>query len=908
MCRRSPPSPLAPAGLLALLLTPACVCQAAVPALRALRHEVAFRSSGPGGGFSNPCGVAALADGGLVVVDRGYHHARVLDPKGQLVAMIGTGFGSDPGKFLSPSAAAVSRDGDIVIADMFNDRMQRFSRDGTLLQVFGNEAGSPGRLQHPTGVSCSPSGDWFVVDQWNHRVVRFTAGGQFVLAWGVLGTGPGEFQYPCQVAVDRVGRVYVTDLLNHRVQVFTGGGVWLRSWGSEGTGDGQFESPTGIAVDPQGSVFVAESGNDRLQRFTGSGVWEATFSGPGTDPGLLRDPMQIASSGTGRLLVADEANHEIDAFTALPARGSDEPVAILTDTWSLDSVDPTYRPNGIAADASGGVFVVDAWRRFRHLSPFGAIDGWVSPPGNYMGLDRYLRPSIAHHEGRIYLADPDLDRILVHDSLGNLVTAFGFPGDKPGYLSDPNYVRFDDSGVLHVLNGNPPRIDRFTPEGIFLSTLAVSANEGSMDVSAPGHITTFSQPIVLAQPIRNGILFEYTNDGTRITLVPALGTTELASVVDLPGRGLYVSERHENAIRRYDEEGTLRGRLVLPPLANAGTSDLVDMDTSPGGDLFVNDRFAQVVRRYATPAEPVDLVDRPADQGFVFRLRFLRSSTDHVSAPVRATGYQVLRRMDGDPPPAPDVAPGLPDWEIVATVPATTADEYSVDVPSLANASPGAVMLSTYSIRTLTSPALTLDSRALTGASTDDVEPEAPGSLQGGVEVGGLALHWRAVSEPVSTYRVYRGAEPDFEISEMVLIGETIDTAFVDPGAREGDYAVTAVDLAGNEGPPARIGPGDLVGGSGEPPPPLFSLSGAWPNPTRGEPLVVTFSLPDASSARLQLFDPSGRLVVSQELAEPGPGTHRHQIRPSRRLAPGLYLIRLTAGAGTRVARAVVLD
>src|SRR5262249_23170352 len=57
-------------------------------------------------------------------------------------------------------------------------------------------------------------------------------------------------------------------------------------------------------------------------------------------------------------------------------------------------------------------------------------------------------------------------------------------------------------------------------------------------------------------------------------------------------------------------------------------------------------------------------------------------------------------------------------------------------------------------------------------------------------------------------------------------------------------------------------------------------LLGALPNPSRG-PLVIGFSLRDASSARLELFDLAGRRIESRELGSLGIGFHPITLRPS---------------------------
>jgi len=84
-----------------------------------------------------------------------------------------------------------------------------------------------------------------------------------------------------------------------------------------------------------------------------------------------------------------------------------------------------------------------------------------------------------------------------------------------------------------------------------------------------------------------------------------------------------------------------------------------------------------------------------------------------------------------------------------------------------------------------------------------------------------------------------------------------------------------------------------------------FALEGFRPNPSRG-PLTVSLALPAAEPATLQLFDLAGRRVAEREVGTLGAGRHLVRLDPGAWIAPGVYLLRLTQGARTATARAVV--
>jgi hypothetical protein len=94
------------------------------------------------------------------------------------------------------------------------------------------------------------------------------------------------------------------------------------------------------------------------------------------------------------------------------------------------------------------------------------------------------------------------------------------------------------------------------------------------------------------------------------------------------------------------------------------------------------------------------------------------------------------------------------------------------------------------------------------------------------------------------------------------------------------------------------------------PPPAVvaFALEGARPNPARSSRLAIRFTLPSGDAATLALYDLRGRCVDRAEVGGLGAGAHVVELAKDRRLAPGIYLARLTRAAESRTARVIVVD
>jgi hypothetical protein len=73
-----------------------------------------------------------------------------------------------------------------------------------------------------------------------------------------------------------------------------------------------------------------------------------------------------------------------------------------------------------------------------------------------------------------------------------------------------------------------------------------------------------------------------------------------------------------------------------------------------------------------------------------------------------------------------------------------------------------------------------------------------------------------------------------------------------------------------------------------------FALDAPRPNPTRA--LQVSFALPSAAAATLEVFDVAGRRFVSREVGSLGPGRHQLDLGAARVFPAGHYVVRLIQG------------
>jgi len=226
----------------------------------------------------------------------------------------------------------------------------------------------PKGVTAPVGVAVDGAGDVFTLDPGlisGQAVVQELAFGENLPTVLPL-TGIGSVANPPRaVAVDSNGDVVVGTEAGQVVELSSGasGGTVL-PFGSV--------SVEGIAIDSSGDVFVADSsGNQVLELPNGATAPVVLpFSGQAI-PGFF--PTDVAVDGRGDLFVSYSYN-QIWELTA----GSSRPTPLNpTPYWPLND------PQGIAADASGDVFVADTGGQRVWELPAGATSAAVLP---FVGL------------------------------------------------------------------------------------------------------------------------------------------------------------------------------------------------------------------------------------------------------------------------------------------------------------------------------------------------------------------------------------------------------------------------------------------------------------------------------------------------------------------------------------------
>jgi sugar lactone lactonase YvrE len=217
--------------------------------------------------FVRIIGLAMDDNDRLFVSDPGLRHVLVFNKEHKAEEVISEGM-------VSPGGLAIDTQNRLLyVTDTDLDQVLVYDADSfKLIRKMGtaghkHELTEPGDFSKPTGLAVDREGNLYVADTWNNRIEIFDADGKLLSTFGKEGDGPGYFGRPKGVAIDSDGHIWVADGMQDRVQVFDREGQLLIALGGHGLLPGQFQGLVGITIDKHNRVFTTEIFPGRAQQF-----------------------------------------------------------------------------------------------------------------------------------------------------------------------------------------------------------------------------------------------------------------------------------------------------------------------------------------------------------------------------------------------------------------------------------------------------------------------------------------------------------------------------------------------------------------------------------------------------------------------------------------------------------------
>jgi sugar lactone lactonase YvrE len=414
--------------------------------------------------FTNSKGMTIDADGNLYVVD-GDHTIRKVTPGGVVTTLAGqagtTGANNGTGSaatFNFPEGIVAKANGDLLVGDSNNAAIRKVTPAG----VVSTYAGSPGswgaadgigaaaQFRGPYGIAANATGLMYVADTYNHGLRVVTASGTVSTYSGALGEdesgfadGPlaqARFSYPYMLKLDGSNTLWLLDQ----------GGSALRRISPQGVvstlvspQSDSFSGACGLTLDNDGNAYVGSSESNTVLKVTPAGV-VSTLAG---------------SSGGGASL---ESSAPVRAASVRPASATRSDFADGTGSEAAFN-----EPCGLAADASGNVYVADSGNQaIRKVTPAGVVTTIAGNPGTQGHADgtgsaaTFQSPAsmAISRSGILYVADGSTIRKVttagVVTTVAGVQGLFGFQaGALPGVLGQEITLSITGN-TLYLTTGN----------------------------------------------------------------------------------------------------------------------------------------------------------------------------------------------------------------------------------------------------------------------------------------------------------------------------------------------------------------------------------------------------------------------------------------------------------------------
>ena len=253
-----------------------------------------------------------------------------------------------------PSSIVIDAAHNLYFTDAGNDCIRKVTPAGIISTFAGIDSGgysgdggpaSAAKLFYPEGLAMDKNGNMYVADCFNNRIRKIdTAGIISTVAGNGFGSGSfsggyggdggpadsAQLHWPLAIALSPSGVLYIADMNNNCIRKVDTTGIITTIAGNDTlagyNGDGiladsaELIAPDGIVLDTMGNIYIADAGNDRIRvigpdniitTFAGDGIGGYTGDGGSCSDAEIFSPAGIIFDYMGNMYVADQANYVI---------------------------------------------------------------------------------------------------------------------------------------------------------------------------------------------------------------------------------------------------------------------------------------------------------------------------------------------------------------------------------------------------------------------------------------------------------------------------------------------------------------------------------------------------------------------------------------------------------------------
>ena len=253
----------------------------------------------------DPCGVAIDENTNMIYVTERFGSRRV-SIFSETGAFIDT-FSHEDMRCLW--GIAIHRD-NLYVTDIGAHAVFRFKieADMRLVAKLGSQGSGRGQFFYPLGLSVSPNGDVFIADYWNNRIQVLDDSLHFQRP-----ITHQTMESPCDIKLTP-DEVYVLCAVSPCILVFSHAREKIRSLVTWGDGM-QIESAYFFCLDRKQNLLISDSVNDQVRIFSKEGTHLHTIGQPGQQAGMFDSPKGIVLTENLKLIIVSmNHNYRLQIF------------------------------------------------------------------------------------------------------------------------------------------------------------------------------------------------------------------------------------------------------------------------------------------------------------------------------------------------------------------------------------------------------------------------------------------------------------------------------------------------------------------------------------------------------------------------------------------------------------------